>query len=1473
MAAHSAEHQQQQQPVRPSSAVPASQQPPVQENVLKDKATTVEHLYAKYELGDTIGTGAFSEVKRGTDRQTGRHCAVKIIDKAKCRGKEHMIQSEVAILKRVRHKNIIRLHEMYESPTKIFLIMELVTGGELFDRIVERNHYSEKDAAKLVYDILLGVEYLHEMGICHRDLKPENLLFATADSEAHIMISDFGLSKIFSDVEVMKTACGTPGYVAPEVLRRQGYNKQVDMWSIGVITYILLCGYPPFYEENNTDLFNQIMRGHYEFDSPYWDNISYEAKNFVSRMLVVDPARRITTKEALMHPFIVDNCAEAKAAKAMSELRLTEAKRKAESGSGAAARAVARIGSIGSSNGGSASTFTKEASDPQLHPLRPKSAHTEVEDSGIVASTQDVKATVTASESLAPAEHAHQQQRQHRSPHAATGGKPGHGKYSITPPQAPLPMPIVRTETDTVRVLSYNIFMRPPGVKNNTSDYKNDRLSHFCDHHMSRYDLLCLQEMFAYGSGRLQKLISQGQEHGLTYCVSCPSKGLLNGTVDGGLVILSRFPIIKQAKMTFKKWAYNDRFIAKGALYARVMITGHTTNQIVHVFTTNLQSTYTPGLQLTDPEVLVRLNQVAQLRQFILQQTHDKKPYEPILIMGDLNINARPDVPAAHADSEEYQLMLRILRGESVVPPGADPQCLESYPPVTLSRKGVAPRDLLKERYRGQHPVTYADVDAETGAPVETALTRKDDQGQCHSTDYILWCDAEQPRADGRTVKVDLSQVKVEPMRAQQGQHAEFTHLSEMEEYRSTQATSSASGALLQLQQDGEEGGQWPAAMGGAALHEHLSPDDDSATAAAIAAGEDATDLRRRRRLTKACDLCRRRKIRCDGECPCGPCRKQGITDCTYRVVSKKRGPREGYMHRLEKRLNELEQKLVQDGGSSSNAVALPVSPGVAPSENSVTDSGGGMMLLEPGEPLARHLIDLFIAHLMEPCCNITPAYHLQLDFESGKLSPSVLYAVFALSALFSRHPVLLERFGDNMTASVYFRNDAKSMVNAESDCTSNNKILTLCLLACGEFLTGNVVEGWMYNGMALRSGEILFVPQEEEALLGGLIDMREKDALDLIMLTAFCQNVAACCASGRSICLSDMLIAATDAASRRLAGYMASYQNGPISPVEHCILPTEAYNTLPMPTRFHTVQLFIIMARILQLVNAPFDYDATNPGRITTLHNMLMDFRASCPDLAGPWSPEMNAPLLSLAFRQLFYMCMIVLHRPAALEAYRSCSTATSFSAQQSLVAAEQILAMAEYMTRRTSPMAAYPLTSYVMLTAASVYIHRSISAPLTTGDVSKLQLLLSTMETAQPAWSLADKHAFIVQTFMQSVRQGKHADIIVLAAQHPRVFSRSDAGWSSYIKYALLKSKGAPLWDKASDSGLRHGNVLPSAPAPSSSTSAAEAPSSSYDPFTAPHHQTGCSSSWTSTPAIPPPPPLSSSSMPPPHSHNAPR
>ncbi|KAK0173975.1 hypothetical protein PV328_007103 [Microctonus aethiopoides] len=266
----------------------------------------------KYILKELLGTGAFSEVRLAESKEKpGQMYAVKIIDKKALKGKEDSLENEIRVLRRLTHPNIVQLLETFEDKHKVYLIMELVTGGELFDRIVEKGSYTEKDASGLIRQVLEAVDYMHEQGVVHRDLKPENLLYYSADEDSKIMISDFGLSKM-EDSGIMATACGTPGYVAPEVLAQRPYGKAVDVWSIGVISYILLCGYPPFYDENDANLFAQILKGEFEFDSPYWDDISDSAKDFIHKLMCVNVDERYTCKQALAHPWISGNAASNK---------------------------------------------------------------------------------------------------------------------------------------------------------------------------------------------------------------------------------------------------------------------------------------------------------------------------------------------------------------------------------------------------------------------------------------------------------------------------------------------------------------------------------------------------------------------------------------------------------------------------------------------------------------------------------------------------------------------------------------------------------------------------------------------------------------------------------------------------------------------------------------------------------------------------------------------------------------------------------------------------------------------------------------------------------------------------------------------------------------------------------------------------------------------------------------------------------
>ncbi|XP_061591160.1 calcium/calmodulin-dependent protein kinase IGb [Cololabis saira] len=267
---------------------------------------TTENIQEVFDLMEELGSGAFSEVYMVRERKTGKTFAMKCVKKKK--KVDINLENEITVMRRIKHDNIVGMEDFYESQTHYYLIMQLVSGGELFDRILDRGMYSEKDASRVIQQVLQAVNYLHQNGVVHRDLKPENILYYSQDEDSKIMISDFGLSKM-AESGIMSTACGTPGYVAPEVLAQKPYSKTVDCWSIGVITYILLCGYPPFYEESETRLFSKIMKAQYEFDSPFWDDISESAKDFIRNMMQKNSNMRYTTDQALRHPWIIGKTA------------------------------------------------------------------------------------------------------------------------------------------------------------------------------------------------------------------------------------------------------------------------------------------------------------------------------------------------------------------------------------------------------------------------------------------------------------------------------------------------------------------------------------------------------------------------------------------------------------------------------------------------------------------------------------------------------------------------------------------------------------------------------------------------------------------------------------------------------------------------------------------------------------------------------------------------------------------------------------------------------------------------------------------------------------------------------------------------------------------------------------------------------------------------------------------------------------
>ncbi|XP_060763317.1 calcium/calmodulin-dependent protein kinase (CaM kinase) II beta 1 isoform X18 [Neoarius graeffei] len=268
--------------------------------------TTCTRFTDEYQLYEELGKGAFSVVRRCVKLCTGQEYAAKIINTKKLSARDHQkLEREARICRLLKHPNIVRLHDSISEESFHYLLFDLVTGGELFEDIVAREYYSEADASHCIQQILEAVLHCHQMGVVHRDLKPENLLLASKCKNAAVKLADFGLAiEVQGDQQAWFGFAGTPGYLSPEVLRKEAYGKPVDIWACGVILYILLVGYPPFWDEDQHKLYQQIKAGAYDFPSPEWDTVTPEAKNLINQMLTINPAKRITAQEALKHPWV-----------------------------------------------------------------------------------------------------------------------------------------------------------------------------------------------------------------------------------------------------------------------------------------------------------------------------------------------------------------------------------------------------------------------------------------------------------------------------------------------------------------------------------------------------------------------------------------------------------------------------------------------------------------------------------------------------------------------------------------------------------------------------------------------------------------------------------------------------------------------------------------------------------------------------------------------------------------------------------------------------------------------------------------------------------------------------------------------------------------------------------------------------------------------------------------------------------------
>ncbi|MBA0762354.1 hypothetical protein Gotri_011988 [Gossypium trilobum] len=269
----------------------------------------MEDVRNTYTIGKELGRGQFGVTYLCTHKVTGEQFACKTIAKRKLVNKEDIedVRREVQIMHHLTGQpNVVELKGAYEDKHSVHLVMELCAGGELFDRIIAKGHYSERAAASLLRIIVQIVHTCHSMGVFHRDLKPENFLLLNKEENSPLKATDFGLSLFYKPGDVFKDIVGSAYYIAPEVLKRK-YGPEADIWSIGVMLYILLCGFPPFWAESENGIFSAILRGEIDFESDPWPAISPQAKDLVTKMLNLDPKQRLTAQQVLNHPWIKED--------------------------------------------------------------------------------------------------------------------------------------------------------------------------------------------------------------------------------------------------------------------------------------------------------------------------------------------------------------------------------------------------------------------------------------------------------------------------------------------------------------------------------------------------------------------------------------------------------------------------------------------------------------------------------------------------------------------------------------------------------------------------------------------------------------------------------------------------------------------------------------------------------------------------------------------------------------------------------------------------------------------------------------------------------------------------------------------------------------------------------------------------------------------------------------------------------------
>eukprot|EP00299_Pterocystis_sp_00344_P001274 c11107_g1_i1.p1 GENE.c11107_g1_i1~~c11107_g1_i1.p1 ORF type:complete len:472 (+),score=93.80 c11107_g1_i1:39-1418(+) len=316
----------------PKASAPSSGPAPTPQ-LLRSRSRAANKIEDYYDVREELGTGGFAVVKKGICKADGKAYALKMIRNSVFLKNKERTEEEVSVQMSLDHPNIVKIKEVVKTAKFFVIVMELLTGKELFDRVVSREKYSEHDAKIVVVKLLGAVKYIHDNNVVHRDLKPENLIFDRPGDDAELKLTDFGFATLYDPKKKLTATCGTPEYVAPEILDEKPYGKSVDMWSCGVIIYILLCGFPPFYGDSENELFDRICSAKYKFLSPYWDKVSWEAKDLIRHLLELDTSKRFTADQALEHKWlqdihIVSDAPAADLSGALSELKRYNATRK-----------------------------------------------------------------------------------------------------------------------------------------------------------------------------------------------------------------------------------------------------------------------------------------------------------------------------------------------------------------------------------------------------------------------------------------------------------------------------------------------------------------------------------------------------------------------------------------------------------------------------------------------------------------------------------------------------------------------------------------------------------------------------------------------------------------------------------------------------------------------------------------------------------------------------------------------------------------------------------------------------------------------------------------------------------------------------------------------------------------------------------------------------------------------------------------